>query len=58
MKLHIRSIGLWRWYTCINITVTNTSDIIQRPIFYLKHMMDNDRTSQETRYVYAHNPVD
>jgi hypothetical protein len=28
------SIGLWRWY--INITIT-ILDIIQRPAFYLKH---------------------
>jgi hypothetical protein len=28
------SIGLWRWY--INITIT-ILDIIHRPVFYLKH---------------------
>jgi hypothetical protein len=28
------SIGLWRWY--INITIT-VLDIIHRPVFYLKH---------------------
>jgi hypothetical protein len=30
----MRSVGLWRWY--INITVT-ILDIIRRPVFYLKH---------------------
>jgi hypothetical protein len=25
-------------------------DIIHRPVFYLKHTMDNFRTSQETHY--------
>jgi hypothetical protein len=40
-----RSIGLWRWY--INITVT-IQDIIHRPAFYLKQALDNVRTSQET----------
>jgi hypothetical protein len=30
----LRSIGLWRWY--INITIT-ILDIIHRPVFYLKH---------------------
>jgi hypothetical protein len=30
----LRSLGLWRWY--INITIT-ILDIIHRPVFYLKH---------------------
>jgi hypothetical protein len=49
----IRSIGLQRRY--INITVT-ILDIIHRPVFYLKHTMDNVRTSQKTRYVSTTEP--
>jgi hypothetical protein len=30
------SIGLWRWYEYINITIT-ILDIIHRPVFYLKY---------------------
>jgi hypothetical protein len=36
----------------INITIT-ILDIILRPVFYLKHVMGNVRTSQETHYVAA-----
>jgi hypothetical protein len=32
-------------------------DIIQRPVFYLKHSMDNFRTSLETYYVSATIPT-
>jgi hypothetical protein len=48
------SIGLLRWN--INITVT-VLDIMRRPVFYMEHMMDNFRTSQETRYVLATSPT-
>jgi hypothetical protein len=41
----MRSIGLWRWY--INLTVT-VLDIIHRHVFYLKHTMDDVHTSRET----------
>jgi hypothetical protein len=34
----ILSIGLWRLYINITITVLGNND---RPVFYLKHMMDN-----------------
>jgi hypothetical protein len=50
----MRPEGLWRWY--INITIT-ILDIIHRPVFYLKHLMDNVRTSQETYYVSATSPT-
>jgi hypothetical protein len=49
----LRSIGLWKWY--INITIT-ILDIIQRPVVYLKHKMDNFRTSQEAHYVSTTEP--
>jgi hypothetical protein len=49
----MRSIGLWRWY--INITVT-ILDIICGPVFYLKHIVGNVRTSLETHYVSATDP--
>jgi hypothetical protein len=32
-------------------------DIIHRPAFYLEHMVDNIRTSQETHYVSAKSPT-
>jgi hypothetical protein len=32
------SIGLWRWYSNIIISVL---DIIRRPVFYLKHQVSN-----------------
>jgi hypothetical protein len=41
----VRATGLWRWY--INVTIT-TVDIIDRPVFDLKHTVGNVRTSQET----------
>jgi hypothetical protein len=41
---------LWRWY--INITIA-ILDTVHCPVFYLKHMMDNFRTTQETQYVSA-----
>jgi hypothetical protein len=51
------SIGLWRWY--INITIT-ILDIIHRPVFYLKlKWTELDRfirTSQKTHYVSATKP--
>jgi hypothetical protein len=41
------SIGLWRWYINITVTIVN---IINPPVFYLKpHRIV--RTSQETHYV-------
>jgi hypothetical protein len=42
------SIGLPGWY--INVIVTIV-DIIHRPVFYFKHMMDNIPTSQETLHL-------
>jgi hypothetical protein len=50
----MRSTGLLRWY--INITIT-VLDIIHRPVFYLRHMMDNVRTSQEAHYVTTTSPT-
>jgi hypothetical protein len=46
----VRPVSVWRWY--INITIT-VLDIIHRRVFYLKHKMDNVRTSQEARYISA-----
>jgi hypothetical protein len=45
------SVKLWH----INITITIVS-IIPRPVFYLKHRMDNFRTSREAHHVSATNP--
>jgi hypothetical protein len=41
---------LWLWYTNITLTILYS---IHRPVFYLKHTVDNVLTSQETYYVYA-----
>jgi hypothetical protein len=49
----MRSIGVWRWY--INITIT-ILDIVNRPVFYLNHTMSNVRTSQEAHNVSATSP--
>jgi hypothetical protein len=50
-----RSTGLWRWY--INITIT-ILDIIYGLVFYfLKHVMDDVRTSQEAHYLSATGPT-
>jgi hypothetical protein len=46
--------GLWRRYIDITIAIL---DNIHRPVFYLKHTMDNVRTSQETRYASATSPT-
>jgi hypothetical protein len=48
------SLGLWRWY--INITIT-VLDIIHRAVFYLKQAIDNVHTSLETRYVSTTSPT-
>jgi hypothetical protein len=40
----------------INKSVT-VLDIIHRPVFYLKHTMDNVRTSQETLFASATSPT-
>jgi hypothetical protein len=42
----MRYVGSVLWY--INITIT-ILEIIHRPVFYLKQMMDNVRTLQETQ---------
>jgi hypothetical protein len=52
-KRLMRSIGLWRCY--INITVT-VVDIIHRPVFYLNHTMNTVCTSKETHYVTTTGP--
>jgi hypothetical protein len=39
-----------------NVTIT-VLDIINRPAFYLKDMVENVRTSQETHYVNATSPT-
>jgi hypothetical protein len=40
----------------IGVTVT-VLDIIHRPVFYLKHTVDNIRTSQEAHHVSAMSPT-
>jgi hypothetical protein len=47
------SIGLWRRYIDISITILN---IIHCPVFYFKYTMIF-RTSQETHYVSATSPT-
>jgi hypothetical protein len=44
-NLTLRSIGLWRWYVNITITILN---IIHRPLFYLKH--DISETGSHLRF--------
>jgi hypothetical protein len=37
-------------------TIITILELIRLPVFYLKHMVDNFRTSQEAHYVSATSP--
>jgi hypothetical protein len=45
---------IYRFVTNITITIIDSAN---RPVFYLKHTMDNIRTSQKTHYVPSTNPT-
>jgi hypothetical protein len=52
----ILSIGLWRWY--INITIT-VLDIIRHPVFYLKHIVFGDWIlSPSSSLTYSDGPLE
>jgi hypothetical protein len=45
---------VYSWHILINNKIL---DIIRLSVFYLKHIIDNVRTSQETHYVSAMSPA-
>jgi hypothetical protein len=55
-KLYFSVQSRTRSFQQTNITTPAIVKIIHRPAFYLKHKVDDVRTSQETRYVSATEP--
>jgi hypothetical protein len=53
VTVNLRCIAIGRWYNSITVAIL---DIVLRPVFYLKHTVDNVPSSQEAHHVSATSP--